>query len=139
MPDLWRAYARLLFWRGQLRSALDAHLTAWRTSYGAETCDFSTRATFVQAIDALQELCEVLENFGEREVAIDEEKETDLDVDSAKANPNAKKEQAMNNWQFKARSLVRTFMGRTRDAYESDPLWERLQELRDSLSPSKRE
>ena len=138
MPDLWRAYARLLFWRGRLRSALDAHLTAWRTSYGAEACDLTSQITFVQAIDALTELCELLENFGHREVAIDEDKETDLDIDTAKANPKAKREPAMENWQFRARSLVRTFMGRTRDAFESDPSWERLQELRDSLSPNSR-
>ncbi|MCO5565459.1 hypothetical protein L7F22_019132 [Adiantum nelumboides] len=136
MPDLWRAYARLLFWRGRLRSALDCHLTAWRTSFGSETCDLTSKSIFFQAIDALTELCELLENFGHREVAIEED--TDLDIDTAKANPNIKRELAMENWQFRARSLVRTFMGRTRDAYESDLSWERLQELRDSLSPTSR-
>ncbi|PWN32184.1 TPR-like protein [Meira miltonrushii] len=118
MPDLWRAYARLLFWRGRLRSALDAHLTAWRTSYGAEGCDLTSQTIFVQAVEALTELCELLENFGH-------------------PSPTAKREPAMENWQFRARSLVRTFMGRTRDAFESDPSWDRLQELRDSLSPSR--
>lgn len=131
---LWQAYARLLFWRGRFRAALDAHLAAWRASFGADSCDLTDRSNWLQAVEALEELCELLENFGPREVALNGQG-VELDVDESKTTTDvAQREPAMANWRFRARSLVRSFIGRTRDAFDTDPEWDRLVELRDSLA-----
>lgn len=135
---IWRAHARLMLWRGCFRTALEAHLAAWRTSYGAEASEVGVttdRTEWLQAIDALQELCELLENFGERDVVIDADGD-ECDGYEAVGSSGTKQELAMANWRFRARSVVRTFMGRTKDAFESDPAWNSLVDLRNSLAPS---
>lgn len=132
---IWRTYARFLFWRGRFRSALEAHLSAWRVSYGAEGSDMVTnREEWINALDALQELTELLENFGDRNVLVTQQGDECDAYDSVQDKMHQK---AMANWQFRARSLVRTFIGRTKDTFESDPEWDRLLQIRDSLSPSR--
>ena len=42
-------------------------------------------------------------------------------------------EEAMKDWKFRARSLVRTFMARTKEDWEDEPGWEKLVEIRDGL------
>ncbi|UZJ57160.1 hypothetical protein CBS101457_006480 [Exobasidium rhododendri] len=125
---IYRAYARLLFWQGLFRSALHAHLNAWRVSYGSDANVQVTteKVVFVEAIEELKELCEILENFGHRQVQIDKDgKECQ--------GKGSKVELAMDNWKFKARSLVRSFIGRTKDSFDGEKEWDDLLELRASL------
>jgi hypothetical protein len=118
-PALWQTYARLCLWRGDLRLALDSHLKAWTAGPGDPANEAITRErpAFVAAVEQLIELGELLENFGPRDVKLDD----------------GSREPAMSNWAFRARSLVRSFMGRTKDVFEDDAEWARLEELRDSL------
>ncbi|KAJ7880755.1 hypothetical protein B0H14DRAFT_2706538 [Mycena olivaceomarginata] len=37
------------------------------------------------------------------------------------------------NWQFQARSIVRTFMGKTKDSFEDEPEWAKVQGMLDEL------
>lgn len=127
VPDVWRAHARLMLWRGEFRTALESHLNAWRVGRGSEvsldrleTGDQGQQAAFSEAVDELEELCELLENLGPREVEVEQ----------------GKKEPAMANWAFKARSLVRGFLARTKEAHQDGPGWERLESLRESLKQS---
>lgn len=126
---IYRCYARLLLWRGLYRSALEAHLNAWRVSYGSDANVKVTteKDVFIEAIEELKELCEILENFGDRLVHIDE-------AGSECEAGGVKKEAAMGNWKFRARSLIRAFTGRTKDSFEGEPEWDALVELRDSFT-----
>lgn len=123
-----RAYARLLLWRGLYRSALESHLTAWRVSLGSESNIRVTteKSVFVEAIEELKELCEILENYAERLIQIDENGQ------ECEGNRVAE-EVAMSNWRFRGRSLIRSFIGRTKDSFDGEPEWESLIELRDSF------
>jgi len=126
---VYRCYARLLLWRGLYRSALEAHLNAWKVSFGSDANIKVTteRAVFVEAVEELQELCEILENFGDRSVQIDA---TGKECEAG----GVKEEAAIGNWKFRARSLIRSFAGRTKDSFEGEPEWEGLTDLRDSFS-----
>ncbi|KOS15227.1 hypothetical protein Malapachy_2655 [Malassezia pachydermatis] len=42
-------------------------------------------------------------------------------------------EAAMPDWKFRARTLVRNFMARTRDSFEDEPEWESLTDLMTEL------
>jgi len=63
-------------------------------------------AKWREVIDEVEDIVDVLKNFG----------------------PHVKGF----TWQFQARSIVRTFMGRSRD-FEDEPEWGRLDKLMDEL------
>lgn len=128
-PAIHRAHARLLFWRRLYRSALEAHLSAWRVSYGSDANVKVTtdKATFVDAVEQLCELSEILENLGDRQI--------EVDAEGHECHGKAERvEVAMANWRFRARSLVRSFLGRTKDSFEGEPEWDGLIDLRNSLT-----
>ncbi|CEH12828.1 Uncharacterized conserved protein, contains TPR repeats [Ceraceosorus bombacis] len=152
-PALWQTYARLLLWQGEYKSALEAHLSAWTTGQeGAGAWDNSAvqtdKQTFVRAVEQLEELVEVLENYAPRPAfnptiraslsaaagtQVSEEQEAQHHRQPPQQQQQQQQQVAMPNWAFTARSLVRSFMGRTRSAFEDEPEWERLIALRDEL------
>lgn len=119
-PRIWRSYARLLLWRGDYREALDAHLAAYRAGPGnaSDETILTDRARWVDAVRDIEELCEMLENLGPRTVIV-----------SAQDGKPEKEEEALPEWRFQARSIVRTFMGRTRASFSDDDEWEKLEDL----------
>ncbi|KAL8286375.1 hypothetical protein RQP46_004392 [Phenoliferia psychrophenolica] len=112
-PRVFLAHARLLIWQGDYAGALDAHLKAYRAGVASDATVEHDRAKFLDAALHVEEVVGMLENLGPK--------------DGKDGQPIAK------DWKFQARSLVRTFLGRTKNAFEDEYAYERLQELAKEL------
>ncbi|KAG1752390.1 uncharacterized protein EDB91DRAFT_1044855 [Suillus paluster] len=106
-PRIFRAYARLLTWKSRWEDALKAHLDGYRCGVAGT---FQKGETDVEkwreAINEVEDVMDVLRNFGPRVQGI--------------------------NWRHQGRSIVRTFMGRSKD-FEDEAEWSRLVELQNEL------
>lgn len=106
-PRIFRAYARLLSWQGRWEEAVKAYLDAYRCSTAGTIEKGETdSAKWREAVTEVEEIVDILRNFGPR-------------VEGYK-------------WRLQARSIVRTFIGRTRE-FEDEPEWGRLTELQEDL------
>lgn len=103
------AQARLSIWSNDFAGALDAHLKAYRAGVASDATVEHDREKFVQASRRVEDVAGMLENLGPK-----------LGKDG---------EMIAKDWNFQARSLVRTFLGRTKSAFEDEPEYERLKEL----------
>ncbi|EIW76262.1 tetratricopeptide repeat domain 27 [Coniophora puteana RWD-64-598 SS2] len=106
-PRVFRAHARLLTWQARWEDAVKAYLDAYR---GGAAGAFERGETDVgrwrEALAEVEDVVDVLRNFGAR-------------VEGYK-------------WWVQARSIVRTFMGRSKD-FEDEPEWVRLTALQEDL------
>ena len=104
---IFRAYARLLTWQERWEEALKANLDGYRCSTaGTMEKGESNVESWREGVNEVGEIVDVLRNFGPR-------------VDGYK-------------WRLQGRSIVRTFIGRTRD-FEDEPEWHRLTEMQEEL------
>jgi len=122
-PRIFSAHARLLVWRGRWSEALEAHEAAYRCGIAIDQSVETDLQKWRDAVDEVTEFVDVLRNFGPR--ASEEDREN--------GEPDGKKKRS-GSWQFRARAVVRTFMGRTKEAFENEPEWVKLTELLDSLA-----
>jgi hypothetical protein len=104
---IFRAYGRLLTWQARWDEALKAYLDGYRcgTAGMMEKGESDVRK-WQDGVNEVCEIVDVLRNFGPRVEGI--------------------------KWRLQARSIVRTFVGRTRD-FEDEPEWARLTELQEEL------
>ncbi|KWU41935.1 TPR-like protein [Rhodotorula sp. JG-1b] len=107
-PDVFLAHARLSLWSGDYAAALDSHLKAYRAAVANDEAVERDLAKFREACDRVETVVTMLENLGTK--------------DGKDGQPVAK------DWKFQARSLVRTFLGRTKEAFADEPEYERLKE-----------
>ncbi|KAK0207097.1 hypothetical protein DFS33DRAFT_1318977 [Desarmillaria ectypa] len=104
---IFNAYARLLTWQSRWEDALKAYLDGYRFGTAGTMEKGETEIEkWRDAVTEVEEIVDILRNFGAR-------------VDGFK-------------WRLQARSLVRTFVGRSKD-FEDEPEWRRLSELLDEL------
>lgn len=104
---IFRARARLLTSQGRWEEALNAYMEAYRSSTAGMMERGETDADkWRKAVSEVEEIVDVLRNFGPR-------------VEGYK-------------WRLQARSILRTFMGRTRD-FEDESDWSRLAALQEEL------
>ena len=111
-PTIWRIYARLVGAKGENGRVLDAHLNAWRHGGGADEAVDYDETSFVSAASQLGSLVHVLRTVG-----------------PLAAGPDAGQEAAMPDWRFQARSLVRSFLSRTKQSFEDTDEYESLKEV----------
>jgi tetratricopeptide (TPR) repeat protein len=106
-PRVFRAYARLLTWQNKWEEAIKAYLDAYRNSIAGTMEKGETDVKrWREAVQEVEETVDILRNFG----------------------PHAEGYK----WRFQARSIIRTFTGRTKD-FEDEPEWERLKDLQEEL------
>lgn len=106
-PRVFRAYARLLTWQNKWEEAIKAYLDAYRNGVAGTMEKGETDVErWREAVKEVQEIVDLLRNFGPRVEGY--------------------------SWRLQARSIVRIFVGRTKD-FEDEPEWERLRELQDEL------
>ncbi|EIN11027.1 TPR-like protein [Punctularia strigosozonata HHB-11173 SS5] len=107
-PRVFRAYARLLTWQSHWVDALKAYMDAYRCGVAGtwERGEEDLRK-WREAVSEVEEIVDVLRNFGPRA------------------------EEGL-NWRSQARSVVRTFMGKTKD-FEDQPEWQQLVDLQEEL------
>jgi hypothetical protein len=104
---IFRAYARLLTWQSRWEEALKAYLDGYRCgTAGTMEKGETDVGRWREAVGEVEEVVDVLRNFGPR-------------VDGFK-------------WKLQVRSILRTFIGRTRD-FEDEPEWVKLMALQDEL------
>lgn len=107
-PRIFRARARFLSAEGRYGDALNAYLDAYRAGpAGSMEKGETDVGKWREAVDEVEEVVDVLRNFGPRHVE-------------------------GFNWKLQARSIVRTFMGRTKD-FEDEPEWARLVALQGEI------
>ncbi|KAI1795004.1 TPR-like protein [Ganoderma leucocontextum] len=105
-PRIFRAHARFLTAQGRHAEGLAAYLDAYRAGPAGTIEGGETDVERWRAgVGEVEEIVDVLRNFGQGEGS---------------------------NWKLQARSIVRTFMGRTRD-FEDEPEWGRLVALQDEI------
>jgi hypothetical protein len=106
-PRIFRARARLLVSQAKLPEALEAYLEGYRAGVaGQMEAGETDLERWREGAREVEDIYDVLVNYGPK-------------VEGSK-------------WKLQARSIVRTFMGRTKD-FEDEPEWERLVELLDGL------
>ncbi|GAA5962918.1 hypothetical protein JCM3765_005919 [Sporobolomyces pararoseus] len=112
-PRVFLAQARLCLWQADYAGALDAHLSAYRSLVVGNESIEHDKDKFVEATQRVEEVVEMLENLGTKD--------------------GKDGEMIAKDWKFQARSLVRTFLGRTKGAFEDEPEYEKLKELLSEL------
>ncbi|KAI0677704.1 tetratricopeptide repeat domain 27 [Trametes maxima] len=106
-PRIFQARARLLTAQGRHEDALNAYLDAYRAGPAGTMERGETDAEkWREAVGDVEEIVDVLRNFGPRVEGF--------------------------NWKLQARSIVRTFTGRTKD-FEDEPEWTRLTTLQEEI------
>ncbi|KAG1805387.1 hypothetical protein EV424DRAFT_1429469 [Suillus variegatus] len=106
-PRIFRAYARLLTFQSRWEDALKAYLDWYRCSVAGTFEKEETDAEkWREAVNEVEDVVDVLKNFGPRVQGI--------------------------NWRHQARSIVRTFMGRSKD-FDDQAEWSRLVEFQSEL------
>ncbi|KAI0246532.1 TPR-like protein [Lactifluus subvellereus] len=106
-PRIFRARARLLAAQGKLPGALEAHLEGYRAGIaGQMEAGETDLERWRQGVREVEDIYDLLVNYGPK-------------VEGSR-------------WKLQARSIVRTFMGRSRD-FEDEPEWSRLLELLNDL------
>ena len=112
-PRIFRARARFLTAQGRTADALAAYLDAYRAGPAGTIERGETDVERWRAgVGEVEEIVDVLRNFG--------------------STGEGEGSGATSNWRLQARSIVRTFMGRTRD-FEDEPEWGRLVALQDEI------
>ena len=102
-PRIFRARAKLLVSQGRLPEALEAYLEGYRAGVaGQMEAGETDLERWREGVREVEDIYDVLVNYGPK-------------VEGSK-------------WKLQARSIVRTFMGRTKD-FEDEVEWSRLVEL----------
>ncbi|WWD16174.1 hypothetical protein CI109_100599 [Kwoniella shandongensis] len=122
-PRVWRAHGRLLRWKEDWEGALEDYTRAYRCGVVSDEKVERDVEKWREAVTELEDLVAVMSVLGPKAKAQVEKRE------EAEGTTKRKK----GDWKFAAKGLVRTFMGRTRESFEGEKEWERLQELLDEL------
>ncbi|BEJ12813.1 hypothetical protein CspHIS471_0212730 [Cutaneotrichosporon sp. HIS471] len=114
-PRVWRAHARLLRWKEDWAGALEDYVRAYRADVVSDERVERDRARFAEAVSEVEDLVATFQLLGPKVPRVEGKK---------------------GDWRFQARGIVRTFMGRTKDAFEDETEWDRLKDLLDELRRS---
>ncbi|KAI5240489.1 TPR-like protein [Aureobasidium subglaciale] len=117
--ELWQLYARLCLWRKKPATALDANEKAWRAVTSQAGWETESESRWNVIVDATVELCDAYESLGQMEK-----------TEGMAAGSGAL---VAKDWKFKARSAVRSIMGKGKDCWEDTDGWERLKDALDGL------
>lgn len=103
-PRVFKAQARLLLSLSDFQGALAAQLSAYRCGIAADTKVEYDLPAFNEAVMGVEDTVGMLENLGPKAGLSESE------------------------WKFQARSIVRAFLGRTKEAFEDEGGYDRLKE-----------
>lgn len=116
---LWQLYAKLALWRKKPATALEANEKAWRAVTSQAGWETESEARWNVVVDATVDLCDAYESLGQMEK-----------TEGMAAGSGAL---VAKDWKFKARSAIRSIMGRGKDSWEDTEGWERLKDALDGL------
>lgn len=121
-PKLWSILATLYTHTQRPSSALECHEKAWRAVTSQPKWESGTEATWNAVVDQTIDLVDAYETLGPRE------RTEGLAAGSG--------ELVAKDWKFKARSAVRSVMGKGKESWEDGEGWERLKDRLDELKGS---
>lgn len=107
---IYSSYARLLFALGDLSGSLQATMKAYRVDVVLNEAVSTNKVEFERAAERVTETVDTLRNLGEKDL------------------PGKDGEVVMKDWKTQARSIVRTFLGRTKETFGEEESWLLLQE-----------
>ncbi|KAK0862592.1 hypothetical protein LTS02_007101 [Friedmanniomyces endolithicus] len=108
--DLWQLVSKLALWRNKPSSALEAEEKAWRVVIAQPGWDSEGEEKWNGVVEATVRLCDSYESLGPRE----------------RTEGMGAGEMVEKGWRFKARTAVRSVMGRGKSTWEGTEGWERL-------------
>ncbi|KAF1850734.1 TPR-like protein [Cucurbitaria berberidis CBS 394.84] len=118
-PKLWSILATLFTHTSRPASALECHEKAWRAVTSQPKWESGTEADWNVVVDQTIDLVDAYETLGPRE------KTEGLAAGTG--------ELVAKDWKFKARSAVRSVMGKGKENWEDGDGWERLKTRLDEL------
>ncbi|KAK1084937.1 hypothetical protein LTR48_004980 [Friedmanniomyces endolithicus] len=108
--DLWQLVSKLALWRNKPSSALEAEEKAWRVVIAQPGWESESEVKWNGVVEATVRLCDSYESLGPRE----------------RTEGMGAGELVEKGWRFKARTAVRSVMGRGKSTWEGTGGWERL-------------
>ncbi|KAJ1917951.1 hypothetical protein IWQ60_007637 [Tieghemiomyces parasiticus] len=118
VPRVWKICADFWFWQKRYAQALDAHLKAYRCLVTNPALDHD-QAVFVEVAEGALELTDAYRNLGPLPATPDGDAVTAAD------------------WNYQARLILRSLIGRTKDTFGDHPLHDRLTETLAELKAPK--
>ncbi|KAI9598410.1 hypothetical protein BDF19DRAFT_432437 [Syncephalis fuscata] len=112
---IWQTVSRFYFWANDYEQCLDAQIKAYRALLHSSSCE-SSAEEFEAVADMAIETADLYRNLGPQSITKTTEDGQQVEQLVAK------------DWQFQARSLLRSLVGRTRDTYAGTPVHDRLVE-----------
>ena len=116
---VFRAYARLMTWQGKWEDALKAWMDAYRESNAGkiargeiDVAGGTARGVWVDGVGEVEEIVDVLQNVAPR-------------LESGAGSGK--------KWRLQARTIVKSYMKRTRESFEDDSEWTRLENIMEEL------
>ncbi|KAK9379429.1 uncharacterized protein V2V93DRAFT_373775 [Kockiozyma suomiensis] len=114
-PELWSIVAKVEIWRKKPWAALDAYEKMLRLALTVFEADETDAAKWKQAVDTCEMLVDGYVNLGELPGRLGEGQLVCTD------------------WKYRARSTVRSVMGKGRRMWADGAEWERLEKMREDL------
>lgn len=133
-PRVFRAYAKLLMWHKGPRwadEALDAYMNAYKCSIVDDETVETDAERWRTAVGEVEDLVKMLRILAP---SIDTTVKDSGTNDAGKSVDSGQRSEF--KWQFHARSVLRSFMARTKSAFGDEPEWEGLDQLLQDLRPS---
>ncbi|KAJ4321631.1 hypothetical protein N0V94_002831 [Neodidymelliopsis sp. IMI 364377] len=121
-PKLWAILATLYTHSGRPTSALECHEKAWRAVTSQPKWEDQDEKIWDAVVDQTVDLVDAYETLGPRER-----------TEGLGAGEGAV---VAKDWKFKARSAVRSVMGKGKEAWEDSKGWEKLVERMEELKAS---
>ncbi|KAF2279222.1 TPR-like protein [Westerdykella ornata] len=118
-PKLWTILATLYLHTNRPSSALEAHEKAWRAVTSQPKWESAGEASWNAVVDQTIDLVDAYESLGPRER-----------TEGLAAGTG---ELVAKDWKFKARSAIRSVMGKGKEGWEDSGGWERLKERMEEL------
>ncbi|KAF2127629.1 TPR-like protein [Dothidotthia symphoricarpi CBS 119687] len=118
-PKLWSVLATLYMHTQRPTSALECHEKAWRAVTSQPKWESGTEKQWDVVVDQTIDLVDAYETLGPRE------RSEGLAAGSG--------ELVAKDWKFKARSAIRSVMGKGKENWEDGPGWQKLRERMDEL------
>lgn len=126
-PRIFRAYSRLLTAQSRWTDALEAHLNAYRMGPAGSGEPITDTKQWDEAVQEVEDIVDILKNFGPR--AQEQGQEPQVPSGRSEEGGESGSGVRVRSWQLQARSVLRTFLGRTKRDFEDQPEFEKLQGL----------
>ncbi len=118
-PKLWNVLATMYLHTSRPSSALECHEKAWRAVTSQPKWDSGTETVWNAVVEQTIDLVDAYETLGPRK------RSEGLAAGSG--------ELVAKDWKFKARSAIRSVMGKAKENWEDSAGWDRLKERLDEL------